>query len=128
VDIIITVNPDLAELVHDASWIMVDTTFAVVHGTTNEWKLLIWLKGMDKSERFLIPCLAKSKLTSLKGRSLGVSSVTRAHAKPLSLFGTEYLKQSNRLLGSRSTSKFSQRNLRFLVLLVIPKERKHKPR
>ncbi|KAJ7870988.1 hypothetical protein B0H14DRAFT_3571890 [Mycena olivaceomarginata] len=44
-DIIITVNPDLAELVHDASWIMVDTTFAVVHGTTNEWKLLIWLKG-----------------------------------------------------------------------------------
>ncbi|KAJ7915276.1 hypothetical protein B0H13DRAFT_1610650, partial [Mycena leptocephala] len=47
-DIIITVNPDLAELVHDASWIMVDTTFAVVHGTTNEWKLLIWLKGMDK--------------------------------------------------------------------------------
>ncbi|KAJ7779351.1 hypothetical protein DFH07DRAFT_950415 [Mycena maculata] len=47
-DIIITVNPDLAELVHDASWIMVDTTFAVVHGTTNEWKLLIWLKGLDK--------------------------------------------------------------------------------
>ncbi|KAJ7858921.1 hypothetical protein B0H14DRAFT_3135338 [Mycena olivaceomarginata] len=44
-DIIITVNPDLAELVHDASWIMVDRTFAVVHGTTNEWKLLIWLKG-----------------------------------------------------------------------------------
>ncbi|KAJ7764042.1 hypothetical protein DFH07DRAFT_917018 [Mycena maculata] len=47
-DIIITINPDLAELVHDASWIMVDTTFTVVHGTTNEWKLLIWLKGLDK--------------------------------------------------------------------------------
>ncbi|KAJ6611295.1 hypothetical protein B0H10DRAFT_1809895 [Mycena sp. CBHHK59/15] len=47
-DIIITVNPDLAELVHDASWIMVDMTFAVVHGTTDEWKLLIWLKGLDK--------------------------------------------------------------------------------
>ncbi|KAJ6450516.1 hypothetical protein C8R45DRAFT_848984 [Mycena sanguinolenta] len=47
-DIIITVNPDLAEHVHDASWIMVDTTFAVVHGTMNEWKLLIWLNGLDK--------------------------------------------------------------------------------
>ncbi|KAJ7287651.1 hypothetical protein C8J57DRAFT_1496066 [Mycena rebaudengoi] len=41
--VIITVNPELAALVHDASWIMVDTTFAVVHGTTNERKLLIWL-------------------------------------------------------------------------------------
>ncbi|KAJ7875179.1 hypothetical protein B0H14DRAFT_3549905 [Mycena olivaceomarginata] len=48
-DIIITVNPDLAEQVHDASWIMVDTTFPVVHGTMNEWKLLIWLNGLDKS-------------------------------------------------------------------------------
>ncbi|KAJ7114462.1 hypothetical protein C8R44DRAFT_984424 [Mycena epipterygia] len=46
--IIITVNSELAALVHDASWIMVDTTFAVVHGTTNEWKLLIWLNGLDK--------------------------------------------------------------------------------
>ncbi|KAJ7800877.1 hypothetical protein B0H14DRAFT_2615835 [Mycena olivaceomarginata] len=48
-DIIITVNPDLAEQVHDASWIMVDTTFPVVHGTMNEWKLLIWLNGLDKN-------------------------------------------------------------------------------
>ncbi|KAJ7820392.1 hypothetical protein B0H14DRAFT_3735693 [Mycena olivaceomarginata] len=48
-DIIITVNPDLAEQVHDASWIMVDTTFPVVHGTMNEWKLLIWPNGLDKS-------------------------------------------------------------------------------
>ncbi|KAJ7024117.1 hypothetical protein C8F04DRAFT_1401328 [Mycena alexandri] len=46
--VIITINPELALLVHDASWIMVDTTFAVVHGTTNEWKLLIWLSGLDK--------------------------------------------------------------------------------
>ncbi|KAJ7257980.1 hypothetical protein C8J57DRAFT_1234525 [Mycena rebaudengoi] len=46
--VIITVNPELAALVHDASWIMVDMTFAVVHGTTNEWKLLIWLNGLDK--------------------------------------------------------------------------------
>ncbi|KAJ7157483.1 hypothetical protein C8R46DRAFT_1294194 [Mycena filopes] len=46
--VIITINPELAAMVHDASWIMVDTTFAVVHGTTNEWKLLIWLNGLDK--------------------------------------------------------------------------------
>ncbi|KAJ7677521.1 hypothetical protein B0H17DRAFT_1206935 [Mycena rosella] len=46
--VIITINADLAALVHDASWIMVDTTFAVVHGSTNEWKLLIWLSGFDK--------------------------------------------------------------------------------
>ncbi|KAJ6615747.1 hypothetical protein B0H10DRAFT_1949633 [Mycena sp. CBHHK59/15] len=47
-DITITVNLDLAELVHDASCIMVDTTFTVGHSTTDEWKLLIWLKGLDK--------------------------------------------------------------------------------
>ncbi|KAJ7653853.1 hypothetical protein B0H17DRAFT_1214515 [Mycena rosella] len=46
--VIITINADLAALVHDASWIMVDTTFAVVHGSTNEWRLLIWLSGFDK--------------------------------------------------------------------------------
>ncbi|KAJ7158444.1 hypothetical protein C8R46DRAFT_1289908 [Mycena filopes] len=46
--VIITINADLAGMVHEASWIMVDTTFAVVHGTTNEWKLLIWLNGLDK--------------------------------------------------------------------------------
>ncbi|KAJ7773705.1 hypothetical protein DFH07DRAFT_767648 [Mycena maculata] len=46
--VIITVNPDLAALTLDASWIMVDTTFVVVHGKTNEWKLLIWLNGLDR--------------------------------------------------------------------------------
>ncbi|KAJ7727651.1 hypothetical protein DFH07DRAFT_782395 [Mycena maculata] len=46
--VIITVNPELAALTLDASWIMVDTTFAVVHGKTNEWKLIIWLHGLDK--------------------------------------------------------------------------------
>ncbi|KAJ7460145.1 hypothetical protein FB451DRAFT_1181819 [Mycena latifolia] len=46
--VIITVNLELAELTLDASWIMVDTTFVVVHGKTNEWKLLVWLNGLDK--------------------------------------------------------------------------------
>ncbi|KAJ7932011.1 hypothetical protein B0H13DRAFT_1593750, partial [Mycena leptocephala] len=46
--IIITVNPDLAGMATEATWIMVDITFAVVHGKTNEWKLLIWLHGLEK--------------------------------------------------------------------------------
>ena len=50
--IVVTVNSDLAMMVHEASWIMVDTTFAVVHGETNEWKLLIWLSGIDKRESY----------------------------------------------------------------------------
>ncbi|KAJ7231611.1 hypothetical protein C8J57DRAFT_1250974 [Mycena rebaudengoi] len=41
-------RPELVALTLDASWIMVDTTFVVVHGKTNEWKLLIWLNGLDK--------------------------------------------------------------------------------
>jgi hypothetical protein len=51
--VIITIDPDLALLVIDATWIMVDTTFAVVHGKTNSWKLLIWLHGNDKRMSFL---------------------------------------------------------------------------
>ncbi|KAF8178392.1 hypothetical protein K438DRAFT_1978016 [Mycena galopus ATCC 62051] len=46
--VIITVNPELAKLALEALWIMVDTTFAVVHGKTNEWKLIIWLNSIDK--------------------------------------------------------------------------------
>ncbi|KAJ7634204.1 hypothetical protein DFH06DRAFT_1336760 [Mycena polygramma] len=46
--VIVSLNPELAALTLEASWIMVDTTFAVVHGKTNEWKLLIWLNGLDK--------------------------------------------------------------------------------
>ncbi|KAJ7840946.1 hypothetical protein B0H14DRAFT_3695136 [Mycena olivaceomarginata] len=46
--VIITIDPDLALLAIDATWIMVDTTFAVVHGKMNSWKLLIWLHGNDK--------------------------------------------------------------------------------
>jgi hypothetical protein len=42
------VNPELAALTLEASWIMVDTAFAVVHGITNEWKLLVWLNGLDR--------------------------------------------------------------------------------
>lgn len=56
--VIITINSDLAEMVHDASWIMVDTTFAVVHGTTNEWKLLIWLNSLDKHKSFNVRSLS----------------------------------------------------------------------
>ena len=48
--VIITVNPDLAFLTLDAMWIMVDTTFGVVHDETNEWKLVIWLNSVDKRE------------------------------------------------------------------------------
>ncbi|KAJ7821595.1 hypothetical protein B0H14DRAFT_1331310 [Mycena olivaceomarginata] len=40
--IIVTVEPRLAPLVFDVSYIMVDSTFSVVHGSTNEWKLLVW--------------------------------------------------------------------------------------
>ncbi|KAK7038508.1 hypothetical protein R3P38DRAFT_3391671 [Favolaschia claudopus] len=46
--VIVTINPQLAPLVLEAMWIMVDTTFAVVHGKTNEWKLLVWLNKVDK--------------------------------------------------------------------------------
>ncbi|KAJ6576380.1 hypothetical protein B0H10DRAFT_2102638 [Mycena sp. CBHHK59/15] len=46
--VIITINPELAFLTLDAIWIMVDTTFGVVHGETNEWKLVIWLNSIDK--------------------------------------------------------------------------------
>ncbi|KAJ7278722.1 hypothetical protein C8J57DRAFT_1465066 [Mycena rebaudengoi] len=46
--VIITINPELATLTLDAAWIMVDTTFAVVHGKTNEWKLIVWLNLIDK--------------------------------------------------------------------------------
>ncbi|KAJ7856165.1 hypothetical protein B0H13DRAFT_2357492 [Mycena leptocephala] len=46
--VIITINPQVAELTLEAIWIMVDTTFAVVHGKTNEWKLIIWLNSLDK--------------------------------------------------------------------------------
>ncbi|KAJ7812272.1 hypothetical protein B0H13DRAFT_1666278 [Mycena leptocephala] len=46
--VIITINPDLAALALAAIWIMIDTTFAVVHGKTNEWKLIIWLNSIDK--------------------------------------------------------------------------------
>ncbi|KAJ7757308.1 hypothetical protein B0H14DRAFT_3598883 [Mycena olivaceomarginata] len=46
--VIITIHPELAKLALNALWIMVDTTFAVVHGKTNEWKLVIWLNSIDK--------------------------------------------------------------------------------
>ncbi|KAJ7171602.1 hypothetical protein C8R43DRAFT_944208 [Mycena crocata] len=48
--IIIIINPELAVLTLDAIWIMVDTTFVVVHGKTNEWKLVIWLNYIDKHQ------------------------------------------------------------------------------
>ncbi|KAJ7756730.1 hypothetical protein B0H14DRAFT_3512057 [Mycena olivaceomarginata] len=47
-DVIITIHPELAKLALNALWIMVDTTFAVFHGKTNEWKLVIWLNSIDK--------------------------------------------------------------------------------
>ncbi|KAF8143762.1 hypothetical protein K438DRAFT_1993568 [Mycena galopus ATCC 62051] len=46
--VIVMVNPELAALTLEASWIMVDTTFVVVHGKTNEWKLLMWLNDLDR--------------------------------------------------------------------------------
>ncbi|KAE9384038.1 hypothetical protein BT96DRAFT_842891, partial [Gymnopus androsaceus JB14] len=46
--VIITMNPQLAPFLHKARWIMVDTTFKVVHGKTNEWKLVIWVGEFNK--------------------------------------------------------------------------------
>ncbi|KAJ7572462.1 hypothetical protein C8J56DRAFT_905480 [Mycena floridula] len=46
--VVITMNSYLASLVHHALWIMVDTTFKVVHGKPNEWKLVIWSSQLNK--------------------------------------------------------------------------------
>ncbi|KAJ7808368.1 hypothetical protein B0H14DRAFT_2608950 [Mycena olivaceomarginata] len=59
--IIITIHPELAKLALNALWIMVDTTFAVVHGKTNEWKLVIWLNSIDK--RTVIGCVWSNRAT-----------------------------------------------------------------
>ncbi|KAK6985237.1 hypothetical protein R3P38DRAFT_3291978 [Favolaschia claudopus] len=40
----------LAPLALEAMWIMVETTFAVVHGKTNEWKLLVWLNNVISAQ------------------------------------------------------------------------------
>ncbi|KAF9018763.1 hypothetical protein BDZ89DRAFT_1165024, partial [Hymenopellis radicata] len=46
--VVVTIEPKLAPLAHKARWIMVDTTFKVVHGKTNEWKLVIWSDELMK--------------------------------------------------------------------------------
>lgn len=46
--VIITMNPQLAPFLHKARWIMVDTTFKIVHDKTNEWKLVIWVGEFNK--------------------------------------------------------------------------------
>jgi hypothetical protein len=50
---------------------MVDTTFAVVHGTTNEWKLLIWLKGLDKSKPLPYSMFGKIEIYLFEGTVIG---------------------------------------------------------
>ncbi|KAJ7860066.1 hypothetical protein B0H14DRAFT_2576783 [Mycena olivaceomarginata] len=73
--VIITVNPELAALEHDASWIMVDKTFSV-HGTTNEWKHLLWLiskKNTGKAINFKVLSKASSLLGAI-GDSEGVQA------------------------------------------------------
>lgn len=39
---IITIHPPLVPYIRTAQWIMVDTTFKVVHGSTNEFKVVVW--------------------------------------------------------------------------------------
>ncbi|KAJ7600182.1 hypothetical protein C8J56DRAFT_879912 [Mycena floridula] len=46
--IIIGMNSYLASLVHQALWIMVDTTFKAIQGKTNVWKLVIWSSQLNK--------------------------------------------------------------------------------
>ncbi|EDR08926.1 uncharacterized protein LACBIDRAFT_326552 [Laccaria bicolor S238N-H82] len=46
--VIVTLNSCLASFVLSARWIMVDTTFKAVHGTTNEFKVVIWVNSLDK--------------------------------------------------------------------------------
>lgn len=48
--VIITLYPPLVKYIMTAQWIMVDTTFKVVYGGTNEFKILIWDTTMQRCE------------------------------------------------------------------------------
>ncbi|KAF8983291.1 hypothetical protein BDQ17DRAFT_1378123 [Cyathus striatus] len=47
--VVVTLNTYLASFMLDAVWIMVDTTFKVVHGDTNEFKVVIWVGALNRS-------------------------------------------------------------------------------
>ncbi|KAJ7053187.1 hypothetical protein C8F01DRAFT_997005, partial [Mycena amicta] len=46
--VVVTMEHSLAHFAHSAAWIMVDTTFAIVVGTTNEWKILVWSRELER--------------------------------------------------------------------------------
>ncbi|KAJ3559046.1 hypothetical protein NP233_g11359 [Leucocoprinus birnbaumii] len=48
--VIITLHPPLVPYIMAAQWIMADTTFKVVHGSTNEFKILIWDNALQQSD------------------------------------------------------------------------------
>ncbi|KAJ7829316.1 hypothetical protein B0H14DRAFT_3144043 [Mycena olivaceomarginata] len=81
--VIVTVNPELAALMLEASWIMVDTTFAVVHGITNEWKLLVWLNGLDREAFVLVWNGIFEAIQTITGQSLNF----KVFSKSSSLLG-----------------------------------------
>ncbi|KAJ3567448.1 hypothetical protein NP233_g6361 [Leucocoprinus birnbaumii] len=46
--VIITLHPPLISYIWSARWLMVDTTFKVVHGATNEFKVVIWNEALNR--------------------------------------------------------------------------------
>ncbi|KAF9008367.1 hypothetical protein BDQ17DRAFT_1323705 [Cyathus striatus] len=47
--VVITLNTYLAKFLLEAVWMMVDTTFKIVHGDTNEFKVVIWIGALNRS-------------------------------------------------------------------------------
>ena len=52
--VIVGLNAELALLMHDALWIMVDTTFKAVQGKINEWKVVIWTAKTNQHKSLLL--------------------------------------------------------------------------
>ncbi|KAJ7468536.1 hypothetical protein FB451DRAFT_1177325 [Mycena latifolia] len=72
----------------------VDTTFVVVHGKTNEWKLLVWLNGLDKR-----------------------SGVTTQLARRLSWFGTGIFQAIQTITGKELNFKIFNQNSSLLGVI-----------
>lgn len=56
IKLVVTANPVLAALIHEARFLVCDYTFKRTNGDLNEWEVVIWLSSKNERELNCVCC------------------------------------------------------------------------
>ncbi|KAF8522570.1 hypothetical protein BU17DRAFT_64266 [Hysterangium stoloniferum] len=118
IDIVVTMLPDLAELVHNVTSTQHDTTYKHIFGAFNEWEIVIWHPYLCRHESTYSLILIFIELRRYSGVAIGRIYCNRETRQAYHLIWTEWFKAIERVTNKSVEFKALHKEGKHAIFMV----------